>query len=87
MSPRWKSIFTAGQPDLDLVIRTSGEQRISNFLLWQIAYAELYFTLCSADFDCANWQSRLDHQRRRRRFGGVEGVESKENNDETDYYR
>ena len=38
------NLYTAGMPDPDLVIRTSGEQRISNFLLWQIAYAEFYFT-------------------------------------------
>jgi len=36
-------LYTAGRPDLDLVIRTSGEQRLSNFLLWQSAYSELYF--------------------------------------------
>ena len=39
-----KHLYTQNLPDVDLLIRTSGEQRISNFLLWQIAYAELYFT-------------------------------------------
>ncbi len=81
-----KYLFTAGQPDPDLVIRTSGEQRISNFLLWQIAYAELYFTpVLWPDFDRTELAKAIaEYQRRRRRFGGVESVaseraESKEN--------
>ena len=45
-----KHLYTQNLPDVDLLIRTSGEQRISNFLLWQIAYAELYFTESLARF-------------------------------------
>ena len=62
---------TAQMPDPDLLIRTSGELRISNFLLWQLAYAELYFTDClwpeftEEEFYCAI----VDYQRRERRFG------------------
>lgn len=66
-------LFTAGIPDPDLVIRTSGEMRISNFLLWQIAYAEFY---CSdvlwPDFDRYELlRALLNYQSRSRRFGGV----------------
>ena len=63
---------TADLPDLDLLIRTSGEVRLSNFLLWQAAYAELVFldTLWP-DFDAAAFGEALDHyKRRQRRFGG-----------------
>ena len=63
---------TADLPDLDLLIRTSGEVRLSNFLLWQAAYAELVFldTLWP-DFDQASFGEALDHfARRQRRFGG-----------------
>lgn len=64
-------LFTAGQPDPDLLIRTSGEQRISNFLLWQIAYAELYVTnTLWPDFRRKHlYQALLDYQKRKRRFG------------------
>lgn len=65
------SLFTAGIPDPDLLIRTSGEMRISNFLLWQLAYAELYFTEVNwPDFD-RNELARAfrDFQSRERRFG------------------
>jgi undecaprenyl diphosphate synthase len=66
-------LTTAGCPDPDLLIRTSGEQRISNFLLWQIAYAEIYF--CPAlwpDFTKADLLSAiLEFQQRERRFGGL----------------
>ena len=64
-------LFTAGMPDPDLLIRTSGETRISNFLLWQLAYTELYFTE-------VNWpefgadellRALMDYQERERRFG------------------
>ena len=74
-------LSTAGIPDPDLLVRTSGEMRVSNFLLWQIAYAELYFTpVLWPDFDRAELAKAIaEYQRRRRRFGGVEGVESKEN--------
>ena len=58
-------------PDVDLVIRTSGEQRISNFLLWQIAYAELYFTeVLWPDFTKDHLMEALqNYQDRERRFG------------------
>ncbi|NLW56729.1 MAG: isoprenyl transferase [Firmicutes bacterium] len=67
-------LFTAGQPDPDLIIRTSGEQRISNFLLWQSAYAELFFTKTLwPDFDRLEFhQVLLEYKRRSRRFGGLE---------------
>ena len=64
-------LCTATMPDPELLIRTSGEQRISNFLLWQIAYAELWFTpLLWPDFRKAHlFQAVLDFQNRERRFG------------------
>ncbi|WP_244858167.1 polyprenyl diphosphate synthase [Sphingopyxis granuli] len=64
---------TAGLPPLDLLIRTSGEVRLSNFLLWQSAYAELYFTdRLWPDFKPADLRAALDHfARRERRFGGL----------------
>ena len=67
-------LHTAGEPDPDLLIRTSGEQRISNFLLWQLAYAELHITdVLWPDFDeAALVAALLDYQSRQRRFGGVE---------------
>ena len=63
---------TAGLPPLDLLIRTSGEQRLSNFLLWQAAYAELLFVdVLWPDFDGTHLRSALaDFTRRQRRFGG-----------------
>jgi undecaprenyl diphosphate synthase len=63
----------AGTPELDFFIRTGGEARISNFLLWQVAYAELYFTDCLwPDFDERALDVALaDYARRDRRFGGV----------------
>jgi undecaprenyl diphosphate synthase len=63
---------TAGLPDPDLVIRTSGEQRISNFLLWQAAYAELIFVdILWPDFDRAALERAIDEfHRRERRYGG-----------------
>jgi len=66
-------LYTAGQPDPDLLIRTSGEMRVSNFLLWQIAYAELYVTeTLWPDFTRADLlRAVLDFQRRDRRFGGL----------------
>ena len=71
-------LLTAGEPDPDLLIRTSGEQRISNFLLWQLAYAELHITdVLWPDFDEAALVTALmDFQNRQRRFGGVESVSS-----------
>jgi undecaprenyl diphosphate synthase len=63
--------FTAGLPDPDLFIRTGGERRISNFLLWQIAYSELYFTdVLWPDFDAACLDEAFDDfAARERRFG------------------
>lgn len=66
-------LYTAGIPDPDLLIRTSGEQRLSNFLLWQLAYTEFYFTpKLWPDFTGADFQAALhDYAQRKRRFGGV----------------
>jgi undecaprenyl diphosphate synthase len=66
-------LYTAGLPDPDLLIRTSGEMRVSNFLLWQIAYAELYVTQTLwPDFTRTDLlQAILDYQHRDRRFGGL----------------
>jgi len=66
-------LTTAGMPDPELLIRTSGEQRVSNFLLWQIAYAELWFTpVLWPDFRKEHlFQAVLDYQNRERRFGLV----------------
>ncbi len=66
-------LYTAGLPDPDLLIRTSGEMRISNFLLWQIAYAELYVTeTLWPDFRQADLlRAIIEYQRRDRRFGGL----------------
>ena len=64
-------LSTRGMPDPELLIRTSGEQRISNFLLWEIAYAELWFTpVLWPDFRKEHlFQAILDYQHRERRFG------------------
>ncbi|MBW3042262.1 isoprenyl transferase [Prochlorococcus marinus] len=66
-------LFTASEVDPDLLIRTSGEKRISNFLLWQLAYAEIHVTdVFWPDFNAdALTKALLDYQSRRRRFGGV----------------
>jgi undecaprenyl diphosphate synthase len=66
-------LTTVGMPDPELLIRTSGEQRVSNFLLWQIAYAELWFTpVLWPDFRKEHlFQAVLDYQNRERRFGLV----------------
>ena len=66
-----KHLYTQNLPDVDLLIRTSGEVRISNFLLWQIAYAELYFTEeLWPDFDQTSLHNAIrDYQLRERRFG------------------
>jgi undecaprenyl diphosphate synthase len=66
-------LYTAGLPDPDLIIRTSGEQRVSNFLLWQGAYSELAFVECNwPDFDEAAFLGVLeDFSSRERRFGGI----------------
>ena len=66
-----QSLYTNGLPDPDLLIRTSGEQRISNFLLWQLSYAEFYFTKKFwPDFNANEFKKAiLDYQKRKRRFG------------------
>jgi undecaprenyl diphosphate synthase len=69
-------LFTAGEQDPDLLIRTSGERRISNFLLWQLAYAEIHVTdVFWPDFDqLALLEALRDFQSRSRRFGGLDGL-------------
>ena len=69
-----RALYTAGIPDPDIIIRTSGEQRFSNFLLWQSAYAELVFVEENwPDFDEAAFVKVLeDYSGRDRRYGGVE---------------
>jgi undecaprenyl diphosphate synthase len=66
-------LYTAGQPDPDLLIRTSGEMRVSNYLLWQIAYAEIYVTeTLWPDFRCHHLlEAVLAYQKRERRYGGI----------------
>ena len=66
-------LYTAGCPDPDLLIRTSGELRISNFLLYQIAYSELYFTpTLWPDFRAKEFfRAIIDYQGRERRFGNI----------------
>jgi undecaprenyl diphosphate synthase len=68
-----KFMYTAGQPDPDLLIRTSGEMRVSNFLLWQIAYAEIYVTeTLWPDFRCRHLlEAIVAYQKRDRRYGGI----------------
>jgi undecaprenyl diphosphate synthase len=70
-------LYTAGLPDPDLLIRTSGEMRVSNFLLWQIAYAEIYVTeTLWPDFSRARLLDALvDFQKRERRYGGLNASE------------
>ena len=66
-------LYTAGQPDPDLLIRTSGEMRVSNFLLWQIAYSEIWVTdTLWPDFRCRHLlEAILAYQKRDRRYGGI----------------
>jgi undecaprenyl diphosphate synthase len=66
-------LYTAGQPDPDLLIRTSGEMRVSNFLLWQIAYAEIWVTdTLWPDFRQRHLlEAIIDYQKRDRRYGGI----------------
>nr|MBP6603610.1 undecaprenyl diphosphate synthase family protein [Verrucomicrobiales bacterium] len=66
-------LYTAGTPDPDLLIRTSGECRVSNFLLWQISYAEMVITPTFwPDFRREHLESAIaDYQQRQRRFGGL----------------
>ncbi len=67
-------LYTAGQPDPDLLIRTSGELRVSNFLLWQIAYSEIWVTeVLWPDFRRRHLlQAVVDYQKRERRYGGIQ---------------
>ena len=66
-------LYTAGQPDPDLLIRTSGEMRVSNFLLWQIAYAEIWVTdTLWPDFRQRHLlEAIVAYQKRDRRYGGI----------------
>jgi undecaprenyl diphosphate synthase len=66
-------LLTKGLPDPDLFIRTSGELRLSNFMLWQCAYSELWFTdVCWPDFDSKLFiDAIMKYQNRNRRFGGI----------------
>jgi undecaprenyl diphosphate synthase len=70
-----EALYTAGMPDPDLLVRTAGEMRVSNFLLWQISYAELWVTQkCWPDFDSVTLHEALhDFAGRTRRFGGLKG--------------
>ena len=67
------NIYTAGQPDPDLIIRPSGEYRLSNFLLWQSAYSEFWFSdILWPDFTTDDFDRAIDdYNHRNRRFGGV----------------
>jgi undecaprenyl diphosphate synthase len=73
-----RTLFTREIPDPDLIIRTSGECRMSNFLIWQAAYAELYFTpIYWPDFGPEDLHAAvLDYSRRERRFGRVSAAAS-----------
>ena len=66
-------LFTKDIPDPDLIIRTSGEMRLSNFLLWQSAYSELYFTnILWPDFEKSDFEDAIiEFQSRKRRYGGI----------------
>ncbi len=68
-----RHLYTHGLPEVDLLIRTSGEFRISNFLLWQLAYAEIYVTpTLFPDFRCAEiFRAMIEFQKRERRYGGT----------------
>jgi undecaprenyl diphosphate synthase len=76
-----KYLYTSDQPDPDLLIRTSGELRVSNFLLWQIAYSEIWVTdTLWPDFRRKElFQAIADYQKRERRYGGIEAGNQKEN--------
>jgi undecaprenyl diphosphate synthase len=67
------NLYTSGAPDPDLLIRTAGEMRISNFLLWQISYAEIWVTeKCWPEFDEATLHDAIRaYAARQRRFGGL----------------
>ena len=71
-----KALYTSGLPDIDLVVRTSGEKRLSNFFLWQCAYAEFYFTdVLWPDFGKEETKKAIEwFYGRKRRFGGIENA-------------
>ncbi len=73
-----RHLYTATMPDPDLLIRTAGEMRLSNFLLWQLSYAEIWVTQqCWPDFDVPLFLQALDDfSKRRRRYGGLEDKET-----------
>ncbi len=73
-------LYTAGTPDPDLLIRTAGEMRLSNFLLWQISYAEVWVTpTCWPEFDVGHLRQAIrDFAGRNRRFGGLSPLPSAE---------
>ena len=75
-----RNLFTHGLPDVDLLIRTSGEMRISNFLLWQLAYSEIYVTpTFFPDFRREEiFKAIIEYQKRDRRFGAVKSVDTAE---------
>jgi undecaprenyl diphosphate synthase len=68
-------LYTAGMPDPDLLIRTAGEMRISNFLLWQISYSELWVSeRCWPEFEIADFHQAIrDYAARDRKYGGIKG--------------
>ena len=68
------NLATSDMPDPDVVIRTSGEHRLSNFLLWQVAYSEMVFLdVLWPDFSRAHlFEAITEYQRRKRRFGGLD---------------
>ena len=72
------NLYTAGIPDPDLLVRTAGEMRISNYLLWQISYAEIYVTdVYWPDFRVENLHKAIqEYARRNRRFGGLDETDS-----------
>ena len=72
-----RHLYTANLPDPDLLVRTSGEMRVSNFLLWQIAYAEIFVTeTLWPDFTRARLlEALLEYQKRERRYGGIDARE------------
>lgn len=71
-------LYTAGMPDPDLLIRTAGEMRLSNYLLWQLSYAEIWVTeKCWPDFDIPLFHQALENfSKRERRYGGLEQIET-----------
>ncbi len=77
-----ENLYTRGLPEVDLLVRTSGEFRISNFLLWQLAYSEIYVTeTLFPDFRRAEiFRAILDFQKRERRFGGIENEKTEDRN-------